>query len=46
VTLFEFDHRKEAVCQWLVCGWKKEFDDFLKTCCATAASVSADASAA
>jgi hypothetical protein len=49
VTLLECDHRKEAVC--LVCGWKKEFDDFLRTClsvfcCATAASVSADASAA
>jgi hypothetical protein len=25
------------VCQWLVCGWKKEFDDFLKTCLSAAA---------
>jgi hypothetical protein len=26
------------VCQWLVCGWKKEFDDFLKTCLSSAAA--------
>jgi hypothetical protein len=32
-------HRKEAVCQWLVCGWKKEFDDFLKTCLSSAAQL-------
>jgi hypothetical protein len=39
VVTLRVGHQKEAVCQWLLCGWKKEFDDFLKTCLSAAAQL-------